>query len=176
MIGEDSCCGATRAMLAYARAMMRGEDTPRLGKDGLGAADRLFVTNRRADDGLDVMGDGLDLLFAAPDRTADFGRLFSPPERRLILALLDAVAMAGEPGVIRAHGLSRDSARVEVELMLSPLPAFWSRGDRFLGHAVAITPSAPAIATRLTINTMLTPASSTPLRPRPALRLVVSNS
>ena len=40
MIGEDSCSGATRAMLAYARAMMRGEDTPRLGKDGLGAADR----------------------------------------------------------------------------------------------------------------------------------------
>jgi hypothetical protein len=67
-------------------------------------------------------------------------------------------------------------ARVDVEIMLSPLPAFWSRGDRFLGHAAAVADGADQIVTRLTIGALLTPAGPLSTRPRPHLRLVVSNA
>jgi hypothetical protein len=176
MIGEDTCCGATRAMISYARAMMRGEDTPLLGRDGIGAADRLFIANRRPDDSLDVVGSGLEPLFDLGEPVSDLGRMFSPPDRRLGLALLDSVAATGEPGVVRAHGLALSGARIDIELMLSPLPAFWSRGDRFLGHAALVGYVAAPIITRLTIGALLTPASPIPTRPRPNLRLVVSNA
>lgn len=174
MIGEETCCSATRAMLAYARALMRGDDTPRLGQEGLGAADRIFVVNRRPDDSLPAVGGGLDALFAPHDQAVDLGRLFGPPERRLVLALLDAVATSGDPGVIRAHGQAFDGSRVDVELMLGGLPAFWSRGDRFLGHAIALGDQPKLLTGRLTIGALLTPEAPRP-KPKPQLRLVVSN-
>jgi len=173
MIGEDTCCGATRAMLTYARALLRGEDTPRLGKDGIDAANRLFVLQRRSDEALDATGDGLEITFASGDRALDLGRMFAAPDRRLLLALIDACAAAGEPGVLRARGAAADGSDVDVEFMLSPLPAFWSRGDRFLGHVAPLGPSPQPIVGRLAIAAILAPPAP---RPRPGLKLVVSNS
>ena len=180
MIGEDTCHPATRAMLAYARALARGVETPPLGPDGAGAADRLFVIQRRSDDSLVALGEGLDAVFVrgaldVETGIGDLGRLFAPPERRLLLALLDACVMAGEPGVIRAEGETYVGETVALEIMVSPLPNGWSRGDRFLGHVVTLTDNAGLIAGRLSVGPILTPLARSRPKAQPALRLVVSN-
>lgn len=137
MIGEETFHPDTRALLAYGRALAGSGDppprTPENRADKL--VERLFVFDRVADGRLLVRTFGAELvvLFGADLRDRDFSSLWAAPDRILLSALLDAVAVAGQPGIVRVDALSKAGTRLGAEILLTPLRTPAPSPNRFLG-------------------------------------------
>jgi hypothetical protein len=134
MMGEETFHPDTRALLAYGRALAGASSPPRKGGADQ-VLERLFVIERKKDGRLPIRTFGADLirLFGQDLREHDFGRLFLEPDLRLLDALIDACAAAGEPGIARVTAEIAGGGVLGAELLLTPLKVDAVLGTRFLG-------------------------------------------
>lgn len=178
-MGEETCHPATRAMLAYSRAMARNVEPPRLvGADG--AADRLLVLELQGGVcRISAFGDGLLALFGRDLRGRDLLDMFAPADAGLLRALLAATCEAELPGVARARAHTGADAQFGVEILVTPLRAMTAGREGAGRHLGMIQPlggetlAAGASIARLTLGAVFPPEA----RVRPAFgpRLIVSN-
>jgi hypothetical protein len=137
MTGEETFHPDTRALLAYGRALAgAGDPPPRTpGNRADRLVERLFVFDRVSDGRLLVRTFGAELvtLFGSDLRDRDFASLWAGPDRMLLAALLDAVAAAGQPGIVRADAVSAAGARLGAEILLTPLHTPAPSPNRYLG-------------------------------------------
>ena len=181
MIGEEACHPATRAMLAYGRALTRRAEPPRIaGADGV--ADRLFVfegrfhpeVKERTAAMVRAFGEGLVSLFGRDLRHTDMLSLFGAPDRVLMQGLITAASSANDPALARGAALTGSGLVVGVEIMVMPLRSDMAGPGRHLGH---IQPLGGEAFTRgeklerIVLHALYPPAP----RAGSALRLVVSN-
>src|ERR1700758_3385065 len=102
MMGEETFHPDTRALLAYGRALAGAGAKPQKG----GAdhvLERLFVIERTKDGRWPVRSFGQDLVkvFGRDLREHDFARFWLDPDLKLMLALIESCALAGEPAIAR---------------------------------------------------------------------------
>jgi hypothetical protein len=133
MMGEETFHPDTRALLSYGRALAGAGAAPKKG-----AADqvleRLFVIERAKEGRWPVRSFGADLArsFGRDLRDHDFARLFLEPDFKLVEALIDACAAAGEPGIMRVTAETACGRRLGAELLFTPLKVEKMLGERYL--------------------------------------------
>jgi hypothetical protein len=134
MIGEETFHPDTRALLGYGRVLAGAGRSPKKG-----AADhvlrRVFVIEPMADGRLPIrsFGEELVTVFGRDLNHHDLRVLFLEPDRKLLHALIEACIVAGEPGVARVTASGAEGARIDGEMLLTPLKIDDSLGRRFLG-------------------------------------------
>jgi hypothetical protein len=175
MIGEETFHPDTRALLAYGRALAGAGAPPRKGGADQ-VLERLFVIERTKDARLPVRTFGRDLiqLFGRDLRDHDFAQLFLAPDARLMHALIDAAAAAGQPAIARITAESADRRKLAAEVLITPLKVDAMLGERFLGLFQALG-GEPFLAgkplLRLRVGSLHPPEAKEPK----GVRLVVSN-
>ncbi len=134
MLGEETFHPDTRALLAYGRALAGSGAPPKKGGADQ-VIERLFVIERMRDGRLPVRTFGADLVkvFGRDLKEHDFARFFLAPDLKLLNAMIDACAAAGEPGIARVTAESVDGRLLGAEILLTPLKVEKMLGDRFLG-------------------------------------------
>lgn len=178
MMGEETFHPDTRALLAYGRALAGAGAKPKKG----GAdhvLERLFVIERTKDGRWPVRSFGQDLVkvFGRDLREHDFARFWLDPDLRLMLALIESCAVAGEPAIARVIAETQDGARLGAEILLTPLRVEPSIGDRYLGMFQTLGGKGFAQGSqivRLKLGSLHPPEAKTPQPPK-GLRLVVVN-
>jgi hypothetical protein len=139
MMGEETFHPDTRALLAYGRALAGASTPPRKGGADQ-VLERLLVIERMKEGRLPIRTFGADLvrLFGRDLKEHDFGSLFLEPDLRLLNALIDACAAAGEPGIARVTAEAAGGGQLGAELLLTPLKVDAMLGARFLGMFQAL--------------------------------------
>lgn len=134
MLGEETFHPDTRALLAYGRALAGSGAPPKKGGADQ-VIERLFVIERMKDGRLPVRTFGADLVktFGRDLKEHDLARFFLEPDLKLINAMIDACAAAGEPGIARVTAETADGRMLGAEILLTPLKVEKMMGDRFLG-------------------------------------------
>ena len=175
MMGEETFHPDTRALLAYGRALAGAGASPKKGGADK-VLERLFVIERTRDGRLPVRTFGKDLiqLFGRDLRDHDFARLFLEADARLMHALVDAAAAAGEPAIARISAESADRRKLAAEVLITPLKVDAMLGERFLGLFQSLggepfLDGKPLL--RLRVGSLHPPAAKEPQ----GMRLVVSN-
>ncbi len=134
MIGEEGFHPDTRALLVYGRVLAGVGQSPKKG-----AADhvlnRVFVIEPMPDGRLPIRSFGAELVkvFGRDLNHHDLQTLFLEPDRRLLHGLIAACVAAGEPGISRVTATGADGARIDGEILLTPLKIDGALGKRFLG-------------------------------------------
>ncbi|HWA01836.1 MAG TPA: PAS domain-containing protein [Caulobacterales bacterium] len=133
MIGEETFHPDTRALLAYGRALAGSAAPPRKGGADQ-VLERLFVIERAADGRWPVRTFGQELvtLFGRDLKEHDFARLWLASDLKLMAALIDASAAAGEPAIARVMAETTPGRRLGAEILITPLRVEPSFGDRYL--------------------------------------------
>jgi hypothetical protein len=134
MMGEETFHPDTRALLAYGRALAGAGPSPKKGGADQ-VLERLFVIERMGDGRWPVRTFGADLvrIFGRDLKEHDFAQLWLEPDLRLMTALIDAAAAAGEPAIARVKAESGDGRVLGAEILLTPLRVEPRFGDRYLG-------------------------------------------
>lgn len=134
MLGEETFHPDTRALLAYGRALAGAGVAPKKGGADQ-VLERLFVIERTADGRLPIRTFGQDLvkLFGADLRDHDLAHFFLPQDLKLMHALIDACASAGEPGIARITAETPEGVAIGAEILLTPLKVDQQLGNRYLG-------------------------------------------
>lgn len=139
MIGEESFHPDTRALLAYGRALARGgggapKTTAKTSRANH-VLERLFAIEHAKDGRWPVRTFGMDLikLFGRDLRDQDFARLWLEPDWKLMRALIEACAAAGEPSIARITAETADGMSLGAEILLTPLRVENFLGERYLG-------------------------------------------
>lgn len=180
MMGEETFHPDTRALLAYGRALAGGAPAPKPSSPGKGRADqvleRLFVIERMADGRWPLRTFGAELvsLFGRDLKDRDFAELWLEPDLHLVVALIDACAAAGEPGIARVRAEGAGGAILGAEILVTPLRVAPHLGERYLGLFQPLGGEdflAGRPIQRLRLGSLHPPAAKAP---RP-VRLVVSN-
>jgi hypothetical protein len=176
MMGEETFHPDTRALLAYGRALAGSRVAPKKGRADH-VLERLFVIERKADGRWPVRSFGADLVkvFGRDLKEHDFARLWLDSDRKLIAALIDASASAGEPAIARVVAENALGKKLGAEILLTPLKVEAQFGERFLGLFQSLGGDAfvsdnPLI--RLKIGSLHPPEARLP---KQGVRLVVSN-
>jgi hypothetical protein len=136
MMGEETFHPDTRALLTYGRALATGVAQPVKRKRRADhVIERLFVIERTKDGRWPVRTFGADLakLFGRDLREHDFAHFWLEPDRKLLTALIDACAAAGEPGIARIIAETANGGRLGAEILLTPLKVEQPLGERYLG-------------------------------------------
>ncbi len=175
MMGEESFHPDTRALLVYGRALAGDDPAPKKGRADQ-VLERLFVLERTKDGRWPVRTFGADLVsaFGRDLKEQDFTRLFLPPDLKLMIALMDSAASAGEPGIARVTAETACGKRLAAEILLTPLRVEPRFGDRFLGMFQALGGEAfleGRPVTRLRLGSLHPPEAKAPKN----MRLVVVN-
>lgn len=133
-MGEETFHPDTRALLAYGRALAGAGAPPKKGGADQ-VLERLFVIERLKDGRWPVRTFGADLvkLFGRDLKEHDFARFFLEPDMKLMSALIDACAAAGEPGIARVTAETGGGRVMGAEILLTPLKVEKMLGERFLG-------------------------------------------
>lgn len=134
MMGEETFHPDTRALLAYGRALAGAAAPPKKGGADR-VLERLFVIERTADGRLPIRTFGQELvgLFGRDFKDHDFARFFLAPDLRLVNALIDACADAGEPAIARVTAETAAGRMLGAEILLTPLKVDRMLGARYLG-------------------------------------------
>ncbi|MGE0595294.1 MAG: PAS domain-containing protein [Hyphomonadaceae bacterium] len=175
MMGEETFHPDTRALLAYGRALAGAGAPPRKG----GAdhvLERLFVVERMKDGRLPVRTFGGDLVkaFGRNLKEHDFARLFLEADLKLVYALIESCAAAGEPAIARVTGETGCGRVLGAEILFTPLKVEQMMGERFLClfQTLGGEPFLEGrVITRLRLGSLHPPAAKTPK----GMRLVVVN-
>lgn len=136
MMGEETFHPDTRALLAYGRALAGSVVTPAPRKRRADhVIERLFVIERTRDGRWPVRTFGTELvkLFGRDLREHNFAHFWLEPDLKLVTALIDACAAAGEPGIARITAETANGARLGAEILLTPLKVEQPLGERYLG-------------------------------------------
>src|SRR5215470_5337163 len=104
MLGEETFHPDTRALLAYGRALAGAGAAPKRGGADQ-VLERLFVIERMSDGRWPVRTFGADLvkLFGRDLKEHDFARFWLEPDLKLMAALIESCAAAGEPAIARVN-------------------------------------------------------------------------
>lgn len=134
MMGEETFHPDTRALLAYGRALAGASVTPKKGGADQ-VLERLFVIERTKDGRWPLRSFGAELVdvFGRNLKEHDFAALWLAPDLKLMTALIDACAAAGEPAIARILAETADGKQLGAEILLTPLRVEPRFGDRFLG-------------------------------------------
>lgn len=134
MMGEETFHPDTRALLAYGRALAGASAPPKKGGADQ-VLERLFVVERLKDGRLPIRTFGRELIqvFGRDLREHDLQRFFLDPDLRLLNALIDACAAAGEPAIARVTAETACGKQLGAEILITPLKVDAQLGDRFLG-------------------------------------------
>jgi hypothetical protein len=175
MMGEETFHPDTRALLAYGRALAGAGAAPKKGGADQ-VLERLFVIERMKDGRLPIRTFGQDLvkLFGRDLKEHDFARLFLEPDLRLVQALIDSCAEAGEPAIARITAETASKRLLGAEILLTPLKTDLNLGTRFLGLFQALGGESflgDQVIQRLRLGSLHPPAAKEPK----GMRLVVVN-
>lgn len=176
MMGEETFHPDTRALLAYGRALAGAASPPKKGGADQ-VLERLFVIERVKDGRWPVRTFGADLvkLFGRDLKDHDFSRLFLEQDLKLMNALVDACATAGEPAIARVIAESANGRLLGAEILLTPLKVETMMGERYLGLFQSLGGEAflgERHITALKVGSLHPPAAKAPKK---SLRLVVVN-
>lgn len=177
MMGEETFHPDTRALLAYGRTLAgTGAATPRKHGRADQVLERLFVIERAREGRWPIRTFGADLvrLFGQDLKEHDFARFWLAPDLKLLTALIDSCACAGEPGIARVTAETGCGRILGAEILFTPLKVEQAMGERYLGlfqslggHAFLNTEPIQ----RLRLGSLHPPLAKTPK----GVRLVVSN-
>ena len=176
-MGEETFHPDTRALLAYGRAIAGAGPAPKRGGADQ-VLERLFVIERMRDGRLPLRSFGADLvkLFGRDLKENDFALLWLEPDLKLMIALIESCAAAGEPAIARVIGETACGKTLGAEILLTPLKVEQPRfGDRYLGMFQSLGGEAfltekPIV--RLRLGSLHPPEAKTP---KSGVRLVVVN-
>ena len=134
MMGEETFHPDTRALLAYGRALAGAGAAPKKGGADQ-VLERLFVIERMPDGRWPVRSFGAELVkvFGRDLKEHDFARLWLEPDLKLMTALIEACAAAGEPAIARVIAESAGGKKLGAEILLTPLKVESRFGERYLG-------------------------------------------
>lgn len=134
MMGEETFHPDTRALLAYGRALAGSGAAPKKGGADQ-VLERLFVIERMKDGRWPVRTFGADLvkIFGRDIKEHDFARFFLEQDLKLLNALIDACAAAGEPAIARVSAETADGRKLGAEILFTPLKVEKMMGERYLG-------------------------------------------
>ena len=175
MLGEETFHPDTRALLAYGRALAGAGAPPKKGGADQ-VIERLFVIERMKDGRLPIRTFGADLVkvFGRDLKEHDLARFFLEPDLKLMNAMIDACAAAGEPGIARVTAETADGRMLGAEILLTPLKVEKMLGDRYLGLFQTLGGEAflgERIITMLKLGSLHPPSAKAPK----GMRLVVVN-
>lgn len=175
MMGEETFHPDTRALLAYGRALAGSAAPPKKGGADQ-VLERLFVVERTKDGRMPLRTFGTELisLFGRDCRDHDFTSFFLQPDLGLVRALIEACAMAGEPGIMRVTAETRGGRKIGAELLITPLKVDPNVNNRFLGLFQSLGGDAfkgDEPIYRLRVGSIHPPTAKEPT----AMRLVVVN-
>jgi hypothetical protein len=175
MMGEETFHPDTRALLAYGRALAGAGAAPKKGGADQ-VLERLFVIERMKDGRWPVRTFGGELVktFGRDLKEHDFARLFLEPDLRLIAALIDACAAAGEPAIARVTAETACGRVLGAEILFTPLKVEKMMGERYL--CLFQTLGGDAFLDRRPITRLKLGSLHPPLAKAPkGMRLVVVN-
>ena len=175
MMGEETFHPDTRALLAYGRALAGAGAAPKKGGADQ-VLERLFVLARMGDGRWPVRSFGAELVkvIGRDLKEHDFSRLWLEPDLKLMTALIESCAAAGEPAIARVIAESANGKKLGAEILLTPLKVEPRFGERYLGLFQALGGEAflsDAPLARLRLGSLHPPAAKTPK----GVRLVVVN-
>lgn len=175
MMGEETFHPDTRALLAYGRALAGAGAAPKKGGADQ-VLERLFVIERMPDGRWPVRTFGAELVktFGRDLKEHDFARFWLEPDLKLMSALIDAAAAAGEPGIARVIAETACGKQLGAEILITPLKVEPMLGHRFLCLFQALGGEAfldTRPLTRLKLGSLHPPPAKAPK----AMRLVVVN-
>ena len=177
MMGEETFHPDTRALLSYGRTLA-GTGAPNPKKHGRAdqVLERLFVIERTRDHRWPIRTFGADLVkvFGRDLKDYDFARFWLAPDRDLLIALIDACAAAGEPGIARVTAETACGKVLGAEILITPLKVEQPLGERYLGLFQTLGGEAFLDARpiqRLRLGSLHPPQAKAPK----GVRLVVSN-
>src|SRR5262245_51131589 len=122
MMGEETFHPDTRALLAYGRALAGAGKSPRKGGADQ-VLERLMVIERTKDGRWPVRTFGTELIkcFGRDLKEHDFAHFFLEPDFKLLTALIDSCAAAGEPAIVRATAETACGKKLGAEILFTPL-------------------------------------------------------
>ena len=174
-MGEETFHPGTRALLAYGRALAGSGSVPRKGgADQL--LERLFVIERAKDGRWPVRTFGADLVkaFGRDLKEHDFAHFFLEPDFKLLTALIESCAAAGEPAIVRVTAETQSGYKLGAEILFTPLKVEKMFGERYLCLFQSLGGDAflnGAQITRLRLGSLHPPEAKAPK----GMRLVVVN-
>lgn len=133
MMGEETFHPDTRALLAYGRALAGAGVAPKKGRADQ-VLERLFVIERTKDGRWPIRTFGADLVktFGQNLKEHDFARFFLEADFKLLGALIDSCAAAGEPAIVRVVAETGGGKKLGAEILFTPLKVEAMFGERFL--------------------------------------------
>ncbi len=174
-MGEETFHPDTRALLAYGRALAGAGKAPRKGGADQ-VLERLFVIERAKDGRWPVRTFGADLIkaFGRNLKEHDFAQLFLEPDFKLLTALIESCAAAGEPAIVRVTAETQSGHKLGAEILFTPLKVEKMFGERYLCLFQALGGEAFLSGrqiTRLKLGSLHPPEAKAPK----GMRLVVVN-
>lgn len=175
MIGEETFHPDTRALLAYGRALAGAGAAPKKGGADQ-VLERLFVIERTKDGRWPVRTFGQELVtaFGRDLKEHNFAGLWLQPDLKLMTALIESCAAAGEPAIARVIAETACGKQLGAEILLTPLRVEQQFGERYLGLFQSLGGEGflgGRPITRLKLGSLHPPTAKTPKAPR----LVVVN-